>query len=262
METTILPQDCYFEILKHFDADNLVNCCSINKFFNILSKNNYYWEIIVDPKLKIMWNMLSFYECYIINKIFCHHYGVQDICYNNIKTYTSRNKYSGRYKLPKLFLNKIYYLINLERLTLNKSLLKNISKKIINLSNLNYLELAHNCILEIPLEVFQLKQLETLDISHNQLKIIPADISLLPKLRYVYLNNNQIESIPIEISLCDLYVLHMNVNFIKEIPIELCNLKNIEMIFLGHNKIKKVPFEMLELIASNKLDLENNDIIE
>lgn len=148
--------------------------------------------------------------------------------------------------------------INISKLDLSNSNLKNIPIEVFKLKNLRSLDLSNNLIKEIPKEISDLKMLEVLDISNNKISNFFAKLCELNKLRILNLNNNQITSVPKQIfKLQRLRKIFLANNKIKTLPDEFAKLNNLVSVSLSKNPITELPDSLIALLDLKHLWLCN-----
>ncbi|MET3018363.1 leucine-rich repeat domain-containing protein [Flavobacterium hydatis] len=132
-------------------------------------------------------------------------------------------------------------------------------KKIPNNLNISKLDLSNSNLKEVPHEIFKLKNLRTLNLSGNLIKDIPKEISELKKLEVLDISNNKISNFFAK--LCELRKLHtlnLNNNQIKTVPRQVLKLQHLRKIFLAGNKLKTLPDEFSKLNSLVSINLSKN----
>ena len=224
----LLCDDVLYEIYKHLDISDIINCSSVcSQFYNVYKQSRLWFYLVEkidysdDADYKQLFDKPTYYETY-----------------------------------------KFYYklLVVIKKLNLKYSA-RNFSVR--KLYNLQFLSLSAIHLTEIPSELENLTNLQKLDLSNNQLVKIPTELENLINLQKLYLYNNQLAKIPSELgNLTNLQWLDLSHNRLVEIPSELGNLTNLQRLWLSNNQLTEIPSELGNLINLQELDLYNSQSIE
>ncbi|KKN38876.1 hypothetical protein LCGC14_0748970 [marine sediment metagenome] len=168
-------------------------------------------------------------------------------------------------------------LINLERLSLYHTNIKDIPKNILKLKKLEFLgisscrlgqlptkigdlqnlcelSLQNNNIKTIPKSLFNLRRLQRLDFYGNKIKLIPKEISFLANLEFLSFWYNEIKELPRTISkLANLNYLNLSKNVITEIPDDLVKLPKLENLDINMPSLEILPMSLLEKVSNYRI---------
>ena len=235
---------------------------------NLLEKNG---GRSIDPET--IEYLHDIFETYYLNKI-------TEVFIN----YDLLSKLEYRHENLIYYLNKIYYLPNLERLVIRDIIIT--KEEIVSIAKLNYndldiqginisekhlRELLTNKRLkklnirhlrsdkEIIMDFtkFDVSKLNILILQHDKFKKFPI-FSKFDNLRILELDNNKIESIPSLINKLPLEELYLGNNFIKNLPNELGFLKNLKNLYLENNDLFEIPSSFKNLDSLYSINLSSN----
>jgi Leucine-rich repeat (LRR) protein len=168
-----MDADTIFCILNWLSLSDLLNCSSINKQFNAISKSELIWKNISESIYpEIINNYYENYRKYNILDKFLKNHG-QDIN-SDVLRLSHRGVFSV---VPEIGL-----LTKLQMLLLNGNSLRFIPNEISLLTNLTHLTISHNDIESLSFDIGSLTKLRKLYMYENRLQSISSEISLLTNL--------------------------------------------------------------------------------
>jgi hypothetical protein len=157
---------------------------------------------------------------------------------------------------------EITELASLQKLLLERNILREVPKEIGDLQNLRELNFSENQLESLPEEIGSIKSLESLFLNGNKFKIFPEVVTRLKNLKYLSLSKNHISKIPESISnLENLKILALNNNRISKLPESIGNLKSLELLFLGNNRLASLPRSIEKLTSLKELELRSNKLV-
>ena len=170
-------------------------------------------------------------------------------------------RYTGLYKIPYRFFERVFELKWLKVLDLSDNELTSIPKDITRLQNLTTLNLTNNRLTSIPKAITRLQNLTTLDLRNNQLTSVPEAISRLQNLTTLDLRNNQLTSVPEAIAnLTKLTTLDLGYNQLTSFPEAIAHLPNLTTLDLTQNQLTSLPGVIGRLPTLIRLDLSYNQL--
>jgi len=271
------------DVFLKFDVVNILNCSTVCKLWNNISKSENIWEFLFKEIFNnpINFNYRNQYKRYHkLNKFLAKH--IKDdinkcILYDDL-TFTENSsiivlpkEISILINLTSLNINRtelryipseIGLLINLITLYLTRNDLKTLPKEIGSLKNLEVLAFNDNYIKEIPEEFCQLIHLKALVCSTNYIEKLPENIGNLVELEELYLDENCLSKFPNGIEkLTNLLALNLSENLITEIPDNVNNMINLQRLYLDYCELKTLPVSLgdltLDIIALGENPLQD-----
>lgn len=168
------------------------------------------------------------------------------------------------YRNLESFPKEIFSLCKLEKLNMNRNLIRDIPQNITRLK-LTSLDMSYNYLTSIPEYLSKVSTLVELNLSNNSIFTIPEYISNLVNLTNLDISNNQIRDSGISAlhlltSLTSLKSLNLSMNGISNFSPSISQLINLTNLDLSGNYITDVPDSISCLLNLTRLNLCNNSI--
>ncbi|KAF7851513.1 hypothetical protein BT93_L3789 [Corymbia citriodora subsp. variegata] len=155
---------------------------------------------------------------------------------------------------------KFSTILQLEKLILRCTQLKQIDKSIGNLQHLDYLEIKSEAIESLLKSIDGLKSLAMLRID-QRLSMLPHSIGNSAKVKHLILPQRELRKLPNSIGQLE-SLLELDVQFLKisELPHSIGNLERLKVLRCSHCHLEKLPDSIGSLRSLVKLDLSGSRI--
>jgi Leucine-rich repeat (LRR) protein len=152
---------------------------------------------------------------------------------------------------------------NLIQLSLNNNFVSDIAPEIGTLRKLEYLSLYNNQLSSVPAGLFGLRKLKIIDLYFNHIEALDNRIANWSQLQILFVSHNRLYTLPsATTSLASLQEIHAYDNRLTQLPADIDKLAELRILNVQDNFIQNIPPALLKLTLLEELDLSRNFITQ